>query len=192
MYVCQICAEGTGVFSLVTWWLKKKLKSRSKIAPFSNERHFEMWFQKKIHFSEENYLNYTHKKKKDTILHVTSTFSLKQGETRTSSGPITAPWKEACIIEMIAVTNFIHHLYKTIRFPLKKMLYFLNIVWYHVLSSETSLQWKLALVQFVNSDIIFSSRGTDFPSKFCVFLKSPSVTQRSVSQENAFRKSKNL
>ena len=42
-------------------------------------------FQKKNkHFSEENYLNYT---KKETILHVTITFSLKQGETRTSSGP---------------------------------------------------------------------------------------------------------
>ena len=32
----------------------------------------------------------------------------------------------------------------------------------------------------------------DFPSQFCVFtVKSPSVTQRSVSQENAFKKSKN-
>ena len=32
--------------------------------------------------------------------------------------------------------------------------------------------------------------NTDFPSKFCFFLtvKSPSVTQRSVSQENAFKK----
>ena len=33
---------------------------------------------------------------------------------------------------------------------------------------------------------------TDFPSKFCVFtVKSSSVTQRSVSQENVFKKSKN-
>ena len=31
---------------------------------------------------------------------------------------------------------------------------------------------------------------TDFPSQFCVFtVKSPSVTQRSVSQENAYKKS---
>ena len=30
-------------------------------------------------------------KKKDPILHVTTTFSLKQGETRTSSGPIPPP-----------------------------------------------------------------------------------------------------
>ena len=29
--------------------------------------------------------------KKDTILHVTITFSLKQGESRTSNGPITLP-----------------------------------------------------------------------------------------------------
>ena len=34
--------------------------------------------------------------------------------------------------------------------------------------------------------------NTDFPSQFCVFhLKSPSVTERLVSQENAFKKSKN-
>ena len=33
--------------------------------------------------------------------------------------------------------------------------------------------------------------NTDFPSQFCVFtLKSRSVTQRSVSQDNAFKKSK--
>ena len=32
--------------------------------------------------------------------------------------------------------------------------------------------------------------NTDFPSPFCVFsVKSPSVTQRSVSQENAYKKS---
>ena len=41
-----------------------------------------------ITFSEENYLNYT---KKDTILHVTITFSIKEGETRTRSGPIWVP-----------------------------------------------------------------------------------------------------
>ena len=36
--------------------------------------------------------------------------------------------------------------------------------------------------------------NTDFPSQLCVFIvstvKSPSVTQRSVSQENAFKESK--
>ena len=37
-----------------------------------------------------NYLNYT---KKDPILHVTTTFSLKQGETKTKSVPIPHPLK---------------------------------------------------------------------------------------------------
>ena len=32
--------------------------------------------------------------KKDTILYVTITYSLKQGETRTSSGPISLPLME--------------------------------------------------------------------------------------------------
>ena len=32
--------------------------------------------------------------KKDSILHVATTFSLKQGETRTSHGPIPHPLKE--------------------------------------------------------------------------------------------------
>ena len=39
-------------------------------------------------FSEENDLNYTNK---DTILHLTITFSLEQGQTRTSIGPIILP-----------------------------------------------------------------------------------------------------
>ena len=33
--------------------------------------------------------------------------------------------------------------------------------------------------------------NADFPSQFCVYQKSPSVSQRSVSQENTFKKSKN-
>ena len=49
---------------------------------------FEFQKRKQLRFSEVNYLNYT---KKDPILHVTTTFSLKQGETRTSSGPIPHP-----------------------------------------------------------------------------------------------------
>ena len=39
-------------------------------------------------------------------------------------------------------------------------------------------------------NLIDFQSNTDFPSKFCVFFKSPSVTQRPVSQENAFKKSK--
>ena len=68
------------------------LKSRSKIALFSSERHFEIWFPKKktitFFWSKLCKLH-----KKDPILHVTTTFSLKQGETRTSSGPIPHPLK---------------------------------------------------------------------------------------------------
>ena len=48
-------------------------------------------FQKKrkqLRFSEVNYLNYT---KKDQILHVATTCSLKQGKTRTNHGPIPHP-----------------------------------------------------------------------------------------------------
>ena len=59
MYVCEwdMCWRN---FVTFPWWLKN-VKSRSKIALFSNERHFEIWFQKKktLTFSEENYLNYT-------------------------------------------------------------------------------------------------------------------------------------
>ena len=47
-------------------------------------------FQKRdqLRFSEVHYLNYT---KKDPILHVATIFFLKQGETRTSHGPIPHP-----------------------------------------------------------------------------------------------------
>ena len=44
MYVSEICAEG--IFVTFLWWLEN-VKNRSKIAPFSNERHFEIWFPKK-------------------------------------------------------------------------------------------------------------------------------------------------
>ena len=66
------------------------MKRRPKIALFSNERHFEIWFPKKrtitFFWSKLSKLH-----KKDPILHVATTFSLKQGETRTSSGPLPHP-----------------------------------------------------------------------------------------------------
>ena len=87
MYVSKICAEG--IFVTFPWWLKN-MKSRSKIALFSNECHFEIWFPKKktitFFWSKFSKLH-----KKDPILHVAATFSLKQGETRTSNGPIPHP-----------------------------------------------------------------------------------------------------
>ena len=48
---------------------------------------FDFQKRKRLRFPEVNYLNY----KKDPILHVITTFSLKHGETRTSSGPIPPP-----------------------------------------------------------------------------------------------------
>ena len=87
MYVSEICAEG--IFVAFPCWLKN-VKSRSKIALFSNERHFAIWFPKKktitFFWSKLSKLH-----KKDPILHVATTFSLKQGETRTSHGPIPHP-----------------------------------------------------------------------------------------------------
>ena len=49
---------------------------------------FDFQKREQLRFSEVNYLNYT---KKHPILHVATTFSLKQGETRTSHGPIPHP-----------------------------------------------------------------------------------------------------
>ena len=87
VYVSEICAEG--MFVTIPWWLKN-VKSRSKIALFSNERHSEIWFLKRktitFFWSKLSKLH-----KKDPILHVATTFSIKQGETRTSRGPIPHP-----------------------------------------------------------------------------------------------------
>ena len=49
---------------------------------------FDFQKRKQLRFSEVNYLNYT---KKDPILLVATTFSLKQGERRTKHGPIPHP-----------------------------------------------------------------------------------------------------
>ena len=48
---------------------------------------FDFQKRKQLRFSEVNYLD----TQKRPNLHVTTTFSLKQGETRTSSGPIQPP-----------------------------------------------------------------------------------------------------
>ena len=57
---------------------------------------FDFQKREQLRFSEVNYLNYTHTHThphthKDPILHVATTFSLKQGETRTSHGRIPHP-----------------------------------------------------------------------------------------------------
>ena len=48
---------------------------------------FDFQKRKQLRFSEANYLNYT----KRPNLHVTTTFSLKQGDARTNSVPIPHP-----------------------------------------------------------------------------------------------------
>ena len=92
MYVFEICAEG--IFVTFPWWLKN-VKSRStEIAPFFFKwaPFFKFDFQKRkqLRLSDVNYLNYT---KKDPNLPVTTTFSLKQGETRTNGVPISHQWR---------------------------------------------------------------------------------------------------
>ena len=98
MYVREMCAEG--IFVTFPWWLKN-LKSRSKIALFSNERHFEIWFPKKrtIMFFWSK-LSKLHKKTQFCILYVATTFSLKQGDTRTSHGPIPHLLRSVCTKEL--------------------------------------------------------------------------------------------
>ena len=95
VYVSEICAEK--IFVAFPCWLKN-VKSRSKIALFSNERHFAKWFPKKktitFFWSKLSKLH-----KKDPILHAATTFSLKQGETRTSHGPI--PQALNCLLKSL-------------------------------------------------------------------------------------------
>ena len=94
VYVSEICAEG--ILVTFRWWLKN-VKSRSKIALSWNERHFEIWFPKNrtitFFWSKLSKLH-----KKDPILHVATTFSLKQGETRTSHGPIPHPLRTSLTV----------------------------------------------------------------------------------------------
>ena len=53
---------------------------------------FDFQKREQLRFSEVNYLNYT-KKTQFCMWHVATTLSLKQGETRTSHGPIPHPLK---------------------------------------------------------------------------------------------------
>ena len=94
MFVSEICAEG--IFVTFPWWLKS-VKSWSKIALFSNKRHFEIWFPKK-RTSTFFWSKLSKLYKKDPILHVSTIFSLKQGETRSSHGPIPPPLRCKTVI----------------------------------------------------------------------------------------------
>ena len=103
-YMSEICAEE--IFVTFPWWLEN-VKIRSKIALFSNKRHFEIWFPKKrtitFFWSKLSKLH-----KKDPIVRVATTFSLKQEETRTSHGPIPHPLKDA--VKLVrTLNNTINH-----------------------------------------------------------------------------------
>ena len=63
---------------------------------------FDFQKRKQLRFSEVNYLNYT---KKGPILHVATTFSPKQGETRTSHGPIPHPLRARSQIRLYGLTT---------------------------------------------------------------------------------------
>ena len=97
MYVSEIRAEG--IFATFHWWLKN-VKSRPKIALFSNEYYFEIDFKKEkktmFFWSKVSKLH-----KKDPTLHVRTTFSLKQKETRTSSGPIPHPLRQLYLMDSV-------------------------------------------------------------------------------------------
>ena len=83
MYVSAICAEGT---SVTFPWLLENVKSRSKIAPF-----FQMSAIWNLISKKKSKLSKLHKK--DPILHVATSFSLKQikGKQEQAMDPFHTP-----------------------------------------------------------------------------------------------------
>ena len=70
---------------------------------------FDFQKRQQLRFSEVNYLNYN---KKDPILHVATTLSLKLGETRTSHEPIPHPLrllfiKSYCVLATDSIEGYI-------------------------------------------------------------------------------------
>ena len=98
MYVSEICAEG--IFAPFPWWLKN-VKSRSKVALFSNERHFAIRFPKKrtitFFWSKLSKLH-----KNDPILHVATTFSLNKGNKN-------KPWTHSAPLKWQKSTTRFHY-----------------------------------------------------------------------------------
>ena len=138
MYVFEKCAEG--IFVTFPWWLEN-VKSRSKIALFSNECHFEIWFPEKgtitFFWSKLSKLH-----KKDPILHVATTFSLKQGETKTSHGPIPHPLNHLVfyIVNMIVVSIPTSYLLKFVMFYYYCPVYLWSLVACMFISKWISVQ----------------------------------------------------
>ena len=116
MYVFEICAEG--IFVTFPWWLENA-KSRSKIALFLNERHFEIWFPKKrtitFFWSKLSKLH-----KKDSILHVATIFFLKQGETKNKPWTHSTPVKTSIWVELRGICSH----------ELKSLTYSQSAMWY--------------------------------------------------------------
>ena len=107
LFLCKICAEGISfVFSLVT----KQMKNWSKIAFF-----FPKWTPFRTCIPKRNTITFYRRKlsklhEKDTILHVTITLFLKQGQTRASSWPITVPLMRSLLAAAFCVkkwSNFV-------------------------------------------------------------------------------------
>ena len=134
MYVCEwdMCWRNFCNFSLVT----KNVKSRSRIALFSMSAILKFDFQKRkqLRFSEVNYLKLH---KKDPILHVTTAFSLKQGETRTNSVPIPHPLKHRFCL------NLSESLTSTSIMKFKELILFSNIVDINFLSAHLLPGWLI-------------------------------------------------
>ena len=148
MSVSEICVEG--IFVTFPWWLQN-VKSRSKIALFFKWVPFWNLISKKkrtiTFFWSKLSKNYT--KKKKTILHVATTFSLKQGETRTSHGPIPHPLREEVDSQFNIL--WVLHLFWNLRHLIRNNS-FLCLIYHHLNSSYLNRVWtRLSLSFFVKS-----------------------------------------
>ena len=174
MYVSEICAEG--IFVTFPLWLEN-VKSRSKTALFSKEHHFEIWFPNKrtiVFF----WIKLSKLHKKDPILHVATTFSLKQGKTRTSHGPIPHPltftiWK--------VLNKFDFWILKTVLllspFSVTKLSILLCIKWYLDIFGECSSE-MLAMTLLSNL-VIFTNKISPF-SAYRIYLGNVALSVGSI------------
>ena len=110
-------------------------------------------------------------RKKDPILHVTTTFSLKQGETRTSSGPIRYPliflldekggsFLLVSVLHYFLLLNFIYSFASIMNVSVFTQMQVLNhasIAWYLLqhLGLDLLLQGKPRCEDFVSTRRVF-------------------------------------
>ena len=156
------------------WWLEN-VKSRSKIVLVSNKHHFEICFPKKRIKFFWSKLSKLHKK--DPILHVATTFSLKHLETRTSHGPIPHPLSQfPSIFDCFSPqdTNFVPNL----------ALYPPKLIWVPFPSSfgfiprtiKRKIEWisLLAAVEWTYTCTYVNHKQVEFsrvPNRFCNGIK---------------------